>query len=46
MQRQNAGALGPLDDAVLVCTVHMDAVTIDAHARTARVQAGTLWGVP
>ena len=42
----NAAALaaaGPLDDTILVKTVRMRGVTIDAETRTARAEAGVLW---
>jgi FAD/FMN-containing dehydrogenase len=39
----NAGALGPLDDVVLLRTSAMRGVTIDAARRRARVEAGALW---
>ncbi|PZF83455.1 FAD-binding oxidoreductase [Jiangella anatolica] len=40
----NAGALtGDLDDVVLLRTAGMTGVTVDAGARTARVEAGALW---
>ncbi len=39
----NAGALGPLEDAVLLRTSAMTGVEIDAERRVARVGAGTLW---
>src|SRR5690349_18800345 len=37
----NAGALGPLDDAVLLRTSAMTSVTVTG--RTARAEAGALW---
>jgi hypothetical protein len=37
-----AGALLPLDDAVLVKTLRMNGVTVDPGARLARVEAGVL----
>ena len=37
-----AGALGPLDDTVLIKTERMRAVEVDAQAGTARVEAGVL----
>jgi hypothetical protein len=40
----NAGPLGPLEDTILVKTSRMRAVEIDAAARTARAEAGALWG--
>ena len=39
----NAAALGSLDGTILLSTQRMRGVEIDAEARTARVQAGTLW---
>ncbi len=39
----NAGPIASLDDTVLVSTVRMRGVEIDAVARRARVAAGTLW---
>ena len=39
----NAAALGALDGTILLSTQRMRGVEIDAEARTARVQAGTLW---
>ena len=39
----NATAIASLEDTVLVSTQRMRGVEIDAAARTARVQAGTLW---
>ncbi|HWC39883.1 MAG TPA: FAD-binding oxidoreductase [Acidimicrobiales bacterium] len=39
----NAGALGSLDDTVLVKTEAMRRVDVDAGARTARVEAGAVW---
>ena len=39
----NAAALGALDDTILLSTQRMRGVEIDPEARTARVQAGTLW---
>lgn len=38
-----AGALGPVDDAILVRTDRMRAVTVDPVARTARIAAGAQW---
>jgi FAD/FMN-containing dehydrogenase len=38
-----AAALGPLDDTLLLKTERMRGVAIDPEARTARVDAGTLW---
>lgn len=40
----NAGVLPSLDDTILLSTRRMRGVEIDARGRTARVQAGTLWG--
>lgn len=40
----NASAYGPLTDTMLIKTERMRAVTIDAEARTARVEAGVTWG--
>lgn len=40
----NAGALAPLDGAVLVTTGGLQGVAVDAAAATARVGAGTVWG--
>jgi FAD/FMN-containing dehydrogenase len=40
----NAGALGPLDGAILVTTAGLGGVAVDAEAATARVGAGVLWG--
>jgi hypothetical protein len=37
-----AVALGPLDDTILIKTERMRGVHVDAHARTARVEAGVL----
>ncbi len=39
-----ATALEPLDDTLLLKTMRMGEVTVDAAARTARVGAGALWG--
>jgi FAD/FMN-containing dehydrogenase len=39
----NAGALGPLDDVLLLRTAAMTGVRIDVDARRARVEAGALW---
>ena len=39
----NAAALGALDDTILLSTQRMRGVELDPEARTARVQAGTLW---
>jgi UDP-N-acetylenolpyruvoylglucosamine reductase len=39
----NARPLGPLDDTILLKTERMRCVTVDASARTARVEAGVLW---
>jgi FAD/FMN-containing dehydrogenase len=39
----SAGALASLEDTILVSTERMRGVEIDVEARTARVQAGTLW---
>jgi FAD/FMN-containing dehydrogenase len=39
----NAAAIASLEDTVLVSTQRMRGVEIDVEARTARVQAGTLW---
>lgn len=38
-----AGALGPVDDAILVRTDRMRAVIVDPVARTARIAAGAQW---
>jgi hypothetical protein len=38
-----AGALEPLDGALLLRTTGMRAITIDPAARTARVEAGAVW---
>ena len=38
-----AAAAGSLEDAILLKTVRMRGVTIDAEARTARAEAGVLW---
>ena len=38
------GLPGAVEGGVLIGTRHMDRVTIDAGARTARVQAGVRWG--
>lgn len=41
----NAGPLTPsLEDTIILRTTRMKGVTIDTEQRTARVQAGTLWG--
>jgi FAD binding domain len=37
-----AAALGPLDDTILIKTERMRGVSVDAEARTARVEAGVL----
>ena len=39
----NAGALGPLEDTVLLKTERMRGLSIDPTARIARADAGTLW---
>lgn len=39
----NAGALGALDDVVLLSTAAMTGVTVDPATRRVRVGAGTLW---
>ncbi len=39
----NAGALGSLEDTVLIKTHRMRGVEIDARERRARVEAGVLW---
>ena len=39
----NAAALGSLEGTILLSTQRMRGVEIDVEARTARVQAGTLW---
>jgi FAD/FMN-containing dehydrogenase len=39
-----ATALEPLDDTLLLKTMRMGAVEVDASARIARVEAGALWG--
>jgi hypothetical protein len=36
--------MGPAHGALLICTRRMNAVTIDAGRRTARIEAGALWG--
>lgn len=38
-----AGALGPVDDAILVRTDRMRSVSVDPVARTARIAAGAQW---
>jgi FAD/FMN-containing dehydrogenase len=38
------GAFAPADDAVLVSTRRMTGLSIDAAARTARIEAGVRWG--
>ena len=38
-----AGAMGDMSDTILLKTERMRGVTIDPEARTARVEAGTLW---
>ncbi|MDO8185536.1 FAD-binding protein [Conexibacter sp. JD483] len=38
-----AGALGPLDDALLLRTTRLDSVSIDVERHTARVGAGAIW---
>ena len=38
-----AAALGDLEDTILLKTERMRGVHVDAHARTARVEAGTIW---
>ncbi len=38
-----AGALGPLDETVLLRTTRLDSVAVDADRRTARVGAGAIW---
>ncbi|HEY1370123.1 MAG TPA: FAD-binding oxidoreductase [Gaiellaceae bacterium] len=40
----NAGPLGSLEDTILVKTSRMRGVSIDPVARTARAEAGVLWG--
>lgn len=40
----NASPLGPLAGTVLIKTSEMRGVVIDPEARTARVEAGALWG--
>lgn len=40
----NANPLGPLAGTVLIKTSEMRGVVIDPEARTARVEAGALWG--
>jgi FAD binding domain-containing protein/berberine-like enzyme len=39
----NAGAMGSLDDTILVSTARMRGVRIDPEKRLARVRAGALW---
>jgi FAD/FMN-containing dehydrogenase len=39
----NAAALGSLEGTILLSTQRMRGVEVDPEARTARVQAGTLW---
>ena len=39
----NAAAIASLEDTILLSTQRMRGVEIDVEARTARVQAGTLW---
>lgn len=39
----NAGALGPLDDVVILRTAGMLGIEVDADERRARVSAGVLW---
>src|SRR5688572_6571740 len=39
----NASAIASLEDTILLSTQRMRGVEIDSEARTARVQAGTLW---
>jgi FAD/FMN-containing dehydrogenase len=39
-----ASAMAPLDETLLLRTTRMDAISIDPGARTARVEAGALWG--
>lgn len=39
-----AGALPALGGTILLRTSRLDAVTVDPHARTARVEAGAQWG--
>src|SRR5690242_2511578 len=44
VQATGHGLPGPSEGGVLVTTRRMDAVTVDAAARTVRVQAGVRWG--
>ncbi len=37
-------SLGSLDDTILLNTARMRGVQVDTHARSARIQAGGLWG--
>jgi FAD/FMN-containing dehydrogenase len=39
-----AGPMGPLEGTILIKTLRMRGVEIDARAKRARVQAGALWG--
>jgi FAD/FMN-containing dehydrogenase len=39
-----ASAMAPLDETLLLRTTRMDAISIDPDSRTARVEAGALWG--
>ncbi len=39
----NATSLGPLDEAVLLRTHELDAVSVDPVARVARAEAGAIW---
>lgn len=44
VQATGHGMPGPMTGGMLVSTRHMDRVTVDPVARTARVQAGVRWG--
>lgn len=44
LQSTGHGATRPADDALLINTVNMNRVTIDAEAETAWVEAGARWG--
>lgn len=44
IQATGHGVARPADDAVLIVTAKLDAVTIDPAARTARISAGAKWG--
>ena len=39
-----AGTLGPLEGTVLLRTSGLTGITVDAEARTAKVEAGVVWG--